>query len=171
MDNKPKSLFILRHAKSSWEAGVASDFERPLNERGLRDAPKVAKAFAKRVQRVDQIYCSASRRTRETAGFFLEAFRPSTTPDITYSDILYGAPLETLSNEVASAPDSLDSILVIAHNPGLTQWANSLHPQLMLDNLPTCGLVGLQFSANSWSAILARMRSELIFYMTPKTLE
>ena len=170
MDDQKKELFILRQAKSSWSSGIATDFDRPLNERGVSDAPKIAKAFAERTQRVDQILCSASRRTRETADFFLNAFDASNQPTLTYSEALYGAAPETLSEEVASAPDSTTSILVIAHNPGLTEWVNRLHTPLSRDNLPTCGLVGLRFVAPSWNVVLSRLESELIFYITPKSL-
>ena len=110
-------LLILRHAKSSWGAGVASDFERPLSPRGARTAPRVGCWMAERDLVPDFVFASPAVRTRETLALLLDAM--GAEPDTRWEEAIYGASLGELIDLLGERPGEARRVLLLGHNPGL----------------------------------------------------
>ena len=143
-----KRLYLLRHAKSSWDDPSIEDFKRPLNKRGQRDAPAMGRRFRERGYVPDRIVSSPAERAYDTARTVARELGYAVA-DIVTEDELYLAGSVTLLEYVHATPDALGSLMLVAHNPGMTDLANSLTDQ-RIDNLPTCGLYCADFSIQRW---------------------
>ncbi|MBK7629440.1 MAG: histidine phosphatase family protein [Ignavibacteriales bacterium] len=141
-----KKLFLLRHAKSSWKNPNLEDFDRPLNRRGIKDAPVMAARFKERNVELDLIISSSSKRTTETAEIFANVLNYN--KDITYIDKLYLASSGTILQIVNQINENNIKAMIVCHNPGITNLANFLG-DIFIDNIPTTGIVGFSFN-NSW---------------------
>lgn len=146
-----RELLIVRHAKSSWEDGGRSDFERTLNQRGVDDGTRMATIYAERLPAPDRILCSPARRTRDTLAFLIPGLVDPRRVD--YEDSLYLADEQTLLAWVRAAPESCRVLMLMGHNPGLTDLTNRLRDGMAprLDNLPTLAVVHFRSNA-AWSA-------------------
>ncbi len=144
-----KRLIIIRHSKSSWENANLLDHERPLNKRGKNDAELISDFLSNIISSVDILHCSSSERTRETADYFIEKINFSNR---IYDDKLYHISSENLLKIIRNYNSSIDSLMIIAHNPGLTGFVN-LMTDLKLWNLPTTGMVAINFNVDSWRMI------------------
>lgn len=157
-----KKLFVIRHAKSSWELLGQSDFERPLNERGLRDAPMMAKRLFDQGIRFDALVSSPAVRAHTTAKYFAEQFGIS-KKQILLIDRLYHAASETFYNVIETElDDTLDCVALFSHNPGITYFVNSLGVAT-LDNMPTCGVFGVECNIASWKDFSKAGKTFLLF--------
>lgn len=143
-----RRLTLLRHAKSSHNAHTMSDRERPLNRRGERDAPLMARRLMTRGGRPSLILTSPAVRARQTSrllaqtiGYPVEFIQTETE--------LYLADPEAILDIVASQDNSFTEIVVVGHNPGITELANRLG-QTQITNVPTCGMVELESDIQSW---------------------
>ncbi len=143
-----KTLTLLRHAKSSWSNPGLGDHERPLNTRGERDAPEMARRINEAGIRPSLIVSSPATRAWNTAKFLAK--------EISYpneflqrDNKLYGAGLDTLIRYLASQDSGFNSILMVGHNPGLTEFANYLVPDVT-NNLPTAGVLSVQIDSDDW---------------------
>lgn len=120
MDASPvpgsRRLVILRHAKSDWPDGVP-DHERPLNDRGRRDAPVAGRWLRDHVDRLDAVACSTAERARQT--WALAAAELADPPQATFEDEIYLAPPESLLAVVGDLPDDAATALLVGHNPGM----------------------------------------------------
>lgn len=144
-----KKIYLIRHAKSSWESGK-SDFDRPLNPRGLRDAPMMAELLKTKGVKPDLLITSSAERAKLTAQFFAQALEIPT--DIQWeSNELYHASMLEILNIVASVPDEYETIILFGHNPGFTYFANEFWGDDWIDNLPTCGVVEIVGDVKSWN--------------------
>jgi phosphohistidine phosphatase len=170
-DSNAKTLILVRHGKSSWTDSAMQDFDRPLNGRGLRDAPLMARAIANQLPNPELILCSTAQRTRETVQFVADALISATTPGLEFMDDLYLAPPILLETKIAAIDDGVSTLLVIAHNPGLTEFHNHLVPSQPLDNLPTFGVAEIELRIDSWSEVLHRPKANRIRFLSPKTLD
>ncbi|MBK8953682.1 MAG: histidine phosphatase family protein [Chitinophagaceae bacterium] len=157
-----KMLILVRHAKSDWGNAGLNDFDRPLNERGKRDAPKMTQRLVDKSISVDAIVCSPAKRAATTATFFAEAF--NTKPE--YVQELYLAAPETFYKIIASLKDSWNSVMVVSHNNGLTDFANML-TNARIDNIPTCGVFAVKADCNSWEQF-REAKKEFLFFDYPK---
>src|SRR5262245_44557478 len=117
-----KTLFLIRHAKSSWAEPGLSDRERPLNDRGRRDAPKMGKRLAKRDAVPDLILSSPAVRALETAEIIAEKL-DYRRKDIVVVDRLYGVAADDLLALIQKLDDKLQRVMLFGHNPGLTELA------------------------------------------------
>lgn len=120
------TLALLRHAKSSWNPIVLDDFDRPLNDRGLKAAPRMGRVIADIGLAPDIILCSSAKRTRETLTLAREAWTHHNDTPISYEDGLYLAEPESLLTRVKKLPDDVTSALLVGHNPGLEELAQLL---------------------------------------------
>lgn len=145
-----RTLFLIRHAKSSWDNPGLRDFNRPLNERGLHDAPKMAKLLAKKGVKPDLLLSSPAKRAITTAHFFAETFGLE-ADDVVQEQEIYEAAVSDILNIVNNLPDSAQSVMLFGHNPTLTDVANRFSDQY-IDNIPTCGIVLIESEADSWKA-------------------
>lgn len=145
-----KNVYFIRHAKSSWEDASLRDSERPLNKRGLRDAPFMAKMLKGKGVNADWIISSPANRALTTAKYFANEMNlPDEKIDI--NSIVYGAYPEDVINLVKNVDDSVDTLLVFGHNPTFTSIVNRFTEDYIA-NVPTCGVVKIEADINSWSA-------------------
>jgi len=159
-------LFLLRHAKSSWDDIALLDIERPLGNRGLKDAPQMGKYFAKKHKKPHIIISSPARRARETAELFADAIEYK-IEKILYDQHIYEAPLDELMHVIYGIEDAFERVMLVGHNPGFTNLANYLTEGVNIDNIPTCGLFGVEFDVKSWKKVEAK-KGKFLFFDYPK---
>ncbi len=165
-----KTLFIIRHAKSSWDASNIDDFERPLNDRGKRDAPRMGKRLKEKDIQPTLLLSSPAKRALSTAKRIAKVLKYP-KDDIKTDRRLYHADEETMLNVVRELKDKQDVVIIFSHNPGLTEFVNSLMDgELDIDNVPTCGVVAFQFNFDSWKD-LDWGKGKLLFFDYPKSKE
>jgi phosphohistidine phosphatase len=160
-----KTLILVRHAKSSWDEIGLPDAERPLNERGKKDAPEMAKRLKKKDLPIDQFISSPAKRARRTARFFAEEFDVKKN-DILITEDLYAADPEDFGKVIAKADDAYSTIALFSHNPGITDFANSL-TTVRIDNMPTCGIFAVQAEADNWKSF-EQAEKKFLFFDYPK---
>ncbi len=146
-----KTLVIVRHAKSSWDIEGLTDHERPLSARGFRDAPVMGARLAAWGPPVDRVISSSAVRAFTTAELITQEMGLP-WDEIQIEDALYHASEEDMIEIIEEQDDYLDGLMLFGHNPGLTYLVNYLS-DLDLDNLPTCGVVVMQFDIDSWSEL------------------
>ncbi|MBX3102365.1 MAG: histidine phosphatase family protein [Bacteroidetes bacterium] len=154
------TLYLIRHAKSDWENQLA-DFERPLNGRGLHNAPLMGQLLKAQGVQPDLVVSSPAVRALHTAQLVAEELGYEPTR-IRTEPRIYEAMTSTLQEIIHSLPDTAATVLLFGHNPGFTRLANLLCTDLELDNLPTCGIVALGFATGSWRAVEAGTGSLLL---------
>jgi phosphohistidine phosphatase len=158
-----KTLFIVRHAKSSWDREVASDFDRPLNDRGKHDAPKMAEKIYAKGHLIDAFVSSPALRALSTAEFFSDAWQIG-RKKIKLVPELYHASPETLLRVVEALDDSWQHVAFFSHNPGITEFVNQLVENTKLDNMPTCGVFAVTAPIDHWRDFGSAKKSLLFFY-------
>lgn len=161
-----KTLYVIRHAKSSWEDPFIDDFDRPLNHRGLRDAPRMGQRLRKSRVSIDRFLSSPARRAVSTAAILAEAMGVEPSSIITERR-LYHATDEVLISVVRDVEDSVRSLALFGHNPGLTDFVNRLARTGVTENIPTCGVVTLSLPVTSWRDT-AWETAELLSFDYPK---
>lgn len=143
-----RTITLIRHAKSSWSDPSLADFERPLNKRGMRDAPLVAAALSDKAIPFEKILCSEAQRARQTLDLLKQEMHlPEAT--IEYLHELYGASAQRLLSCIKEQPDSVTHIALLAHNPGIEELADSLS-EVTVSPMPTCCTVQLTFECATW---------------------
>lgn len=156
-----KTLIVVRHAKSSWDSDSLQDFDRPLNERGKKDAPDMAERLKEKGLKIDALVSSPAKRAKKTAKLFAEGLKIDKEA-IVFVDNLYGADVETLYAAVGNLANKYETVALFAHNPGLTDFVNTL-TGVRIDNLPTCGVFAVQADTNTWSSFRLSEKSFLFF--------
>jgi phosphohistidine phosphatase len=160
-----KRLTLLRHAKSSWDDPALPDRERPLNQRGQRDAPVMGRRLRSRGARPSLLLTSPATRALHTARLIARELNYPLEFLQREAD-LYLAQPEDILKVIARQDNSFNDILLIGHNPGLTELANRLTGE-DIDNVPTCGIVVIEADVNNWHD-LARQRGKLVVFDYPK---
>ena len=162
-----KLLVLIRHAKSSWDNPQVDDHDRPLNERGLRNAPEMGKRIRDCGVTVDALISSTAMRARTTAEIIAGSI-DWPIQRISFDSNLYHASATELQNYVGSLSDDFSGVALFGHNPGMTSLTANLWG-LPIDNIPTCGMVRLEFSENSWKEVSSAIpiRAQIDF---PKNL-
>lgn len=146
-----KRLYLVRHAKSSWDNPDFSDFDRQLNKRGKRDAPFMGKLLKKENVKPDLIYSSPALRAITTALIFADEL-DYPKKKIVESRNIYESGIKELEEIVQKIPEEHKSVLIFGHNPALTSFANHLGNKF-IDNVPTCAVVGIEFDVKSWKQV------------------
>jgi len=155
-----KTLYMVRHAKSSWEFDVI-DHKRPLKERGINDGTLVSAYVADNFERPDCIVSSDAVRALATAQFFKEAFNiPENNFKVNHS--LYDFSGHKVMETIKSLDDSFNTIMIVGHNHAFTSIANMLGNKY-IDNVPTCGFVEIAFKEDSWSKITTGKTKNTVF--------
>jgi phosphohistidine phosphatase len=167
-----KTLYLLRHAKSSWKDEALPDHERPLAGRGRKAAKRVAEHMAAEGIAPALVLCSSARRTRETLDRVLPGLGGD--PKVEIEDALYGAGAGKLLERVRGVPPEVPSVMLIGHNPGLEELAVSLagEGERLADlraKYPTGALATLVFP-ESWED-LRPGAAELAGFVKPRELE
>ena len=147
-----KKIFIVRHGKSDWSTPDISDIDRPLKPRGIRDAYKMAKLLKqKKEQQVDLIISSPATRAIHTAIIFSRILQiPEKNILIEYE--LYMADSVDIKEYCHKISDDYNKVMIVGHNPGFTTFANKFTPN-EINNVPTSGLVILDFDCSFWKDI------------------
>ncbi len=165
-----KTLFIIRHAKSSWDDPDQSDFDRPLNERGKRNAPSMGKRLKDKGIHPDIMITSPAKRTWATGTRIAEILNYSKDKIKTFK-ALYHADEEVILETVRNMNDRCQVVMLIGHNPGLTDFVNTVADDAWyIDNLPTCAVVGFSFNEESWRNIKWGT-GKLVLFDYPKNKE
>ena len=165
------SLYLLRHAKSSWSDATLVDHERPLSPRGRRDAKRIADHLLRLGIVPALVLCSTSRRTRETLELVGPALDAAT---VSLESELYAASAETLLERLHAVPEGVGSVMLIGHNPGLEDLAllvASDGPELgrLETKFPTAALATLTLRTATWQR-LSEADAVLAAYVVPKEL-
>jgi phosphohistidine phosphatase len=160
-----RTLFLIRHAKSNWDSPGLRDYDRPLDQRGLRDAPLMADLLVKRNIQPDLIVSSSAKRAMTTAQFFAAAFGLPPEKLMLNKDI-YEAFSTTVYKIISNFPDNAATVLLFGHNPTFTDIANDFSEDF-IGNVPTCGIVQIESTANSW-AEFSELNSKVTACFFPK---
>lgn len=144
-----KRLFVLRHAKSSWDDANIADFDRPLNDRGLEAAPFMGRLMFRRHLTPDVILSSPAKRARQTAELIKEAAGWSTA--VRFEDSIYEASPITLCRVTAGLPDDAVNAMIVGHNPGMEGFIRVLTRRL--ESMPTAALAIIDLAIEEWKQI------------------
>ena len=146
-----KTLYLIRHAKSSWRYKKLSDFERPLNERGRKAAPLMGKILKKKGVLPHLIISSPATRAIFTARLIAEKLKYPLNDIVTVS-ALYDAKPRVILGTINQLDDSFEEVMLIGHDTGITDLANDLTDQTIL-KFPTCAVFSAKFDIHSWNEI------------------
>lgn len=160
-----KNLVLIRHAKSSWDDASLDDRDRPLSKRGKRDAPLMGALLHGRGLRPDALLASPAKRARKTAKLIAQALGYDKNT-LQLREALYGQGCEALLKVVAELDDSLQRVFLVGHNPELTELVNQLSAA-GIANVPTCGVVSLEFEQSSWRECVRQAPGRLAFFDKP----
>lgn len=158
-----KKLFIIRHAKSDWTDDTIDDFDRPLNKRGLKNTPFMAKLLKNKNIMPDLILSSPANRAHLTAHIIAREI--GYDKNISSNITIYEAESKTLKKNINNITDEKNIVFLVGHNPGLSDLANILCD--LDEDIPTCAVVEISFDTNSWKNI-SKNNSTLISYEYPK---
>lgn len=161
-----RTLVMVRHAKSSWSNPLQSDFERPLNDRGEHDAPMMGERLKKKNISPDLIISSTARRAKQTAKKIAKELGYS-EDKIKWYDKLYHCIPQVFEEVLYEVDDAVATVLIVAHNPGITSFVNELSASFCIDNMPTCGIVAAGFEADEWSDFI-NVEKKVILFDYPK---
>ncbi len=161
-----KNLLVLRHAKSSWENAELSDFERPLNKRGLETIQVIGQEFFRLNLQIDLILSSPAKRAKQTAVLVKES--GGIAGEIKYADGIYEASVMKLLHIAAEINDKFNHVLLVGHNPGLEELIRVLTGNIQV--MPTATLAKIDLDIETWAKITANC-GKLDFAITPKELK
>jgi phosphohistidine phosphatase SixA len=145
-----KTLYLLRHAKSSWDDRSLADRDRPLDARGEREAVKMSKRWRQTHQTLDLILSSPAARAMMTAKIVAQGLGDKTRT-IAIDDRLYAATKPTLIAIIESLDDTLDRVMLVGHNPGFAELAHHFNSRVI--DMPSCALAAFRFEPSSWAGI------------------
>jgi phosphohistidine phosphatase len=161
-----KNLLLMRHAKSSWKDASLPDHQRPLNKRGKRDAPLMGEFLQEQGIALDAILCSTAVRAKATVEGFLQAY--TFEGDLVYIDDLYHAVPEMIIAHLMQLPDSVDSAMVIAHNPGLDDFLDTVCDEH--EHMSTACVAYIEFSVDRWAELRVATRGKLVHLWKPREI-
>jgi phosphohistidine phosphatase len=160
-----KQLLLVRHAKSSWSDFSIKDFDRPLNDRGKKDAPEMASRLVDKDITIDAFIASPAKRARKTAELFVKEFKGE-KGDIIFFEELYLANPSAFFDVISKTDDKFKTIAVFSHNEGITDFANNL-TDTKIDDMPTCGIFAVKAKIKHWSDF-KDAEKEFWFFDSPK---
>ncbi|MCB0284006.1 MAG: histidine phosphatase family protein [Calditrichaeota bacterium] len=160
-----KKVYIMRHAKSSWDHPNLSDYERPLNNRGLADAPMMGEIFKKLDIKPELIISSSAKRAITTARIVAE--KMGYPPDkIMQEKKIYTEADKGILKIINRVDNRLQSVMIVGHNPILTSLVNKLS-DYGLSNLPTAAMAAIEFDVDVWQAIAPGV-GKVVYFEYPK---
>ena len=162
-----KTLYLLRHDNSSWSFDELSDQERPLNDRGRDDAPLMGQALAKRRICPDLVVSSPAVRAMSTAVLVAREMQYA-HDKIVVEPGIYGADADDLLAIIHNLPDAAGTVLLVGHNPTITETANELSPSA-INEMPTAAVVCLHFDCDKWAEV-SKANAEFYFYDYPRNV-
>lgn len=160
-----KTLYLVRHAKSSWKKPELNDLERPLSGRGKLNAPKMGLLLKKNKDFPDLIISSHAKRAFDTAKKIAEEI-DYPVRKIETDERLYLPDKEDFLEVIDSVKKSVDSLMLVSHNFGITMFANFVSDSEII-NIPTAGIVRVDFEIKKWKEVL-NTKGRLAFFISPK---
>lgn len=160
-----KKLFVVRHAKSSWDFPELDDFDRPLNKRGKRNAPEMGKRLLKKGSMIDLLITSPAKRAAATARRIAEELTFPKDQIIKEPKLYHGTNRDVIS-VIQDVSDKIETLMIFGHNPGWTDLVNYLSDSNIY-NIPTCGIAEINFDIASWKEI-DTIKGQLIDFDYPK---
>ena len=145
-----KTLFLIRHAKSSRDDPSLADRDRPLNDRGLHDAPMMGQRLSRSGVKPDRLVSSPALRALTTARLIADAIGYP-RQDIAIDDSIYESSPERLLAVIRGLDDKLDRVMIFGHNPEFAELAHRLAPEIT--EMPTCAVAELRFDARAWADV------------------
>ncbi|MEW5986102.1 MAG: histidine phosphatase family protein [Chloroflexota bacterium] len=161
-----KTLLLLRHAKSSWDEPQLADHERPLNERGRRDAPRIGQLLRQEQLLPDRIVTSTAVRAMKTAEAVADASGYGET--ITATRALYQADPPAFVAVLRALPDSCQSVMLVGHNPGISEFLEELTGES--EPMPTAALAHVSLPLDKWADLKQRTKGKLVALWRPRDL-
>jgi phosphohistidine phosphatase len=161
-----KTLLLLRHAKSSWDEASLRDFDRPLAQRGLGDAPRMGRALGERGPAPDLVLSSPAARARQTVELFLQSSGYDLAPQ--FDGSIYDASAGELMGLVRGLPDSAGCVLLVGHNPGFEYLASRLAAKQV--RMPTAALACIELPVEKWEDV-EEEQGRLAWHLVPKQLQ
>ena len=146
-----KTLYIVRHAKSSWEYEGIKDIDRPLKQRGINDAYLISNVLNKKIATPDVFISSCANRALHTAMIFSYSFNYPLA-NLKLSKSLYNFSDGYLIKTVKALDDSFDSAIIFSHDHGISDFVNKFG-SIQVEHVPTCGVIGLKFESSHWKNI------------------
>ena len=167
-------LYVMRHAKSSWDFPELEDHDRPLNKRGFKSTKIICEFFIKNNINFDLVYCSSAKRTIQTLDALIEKVKIKKT---LVTQKLYHASSNDLIKTLKKTPNEFKSVLLINHEPSLTELvkqicfkSKSIMMSSLIEKFSTCAVAEIFFNFESWDKI-AELKGELINFTKPKQLQ
>lgn len=160
-----KNLYIIRHAKSSWEDSNITDYDRPLNQRGEKDAYEMANKLHNENITPGLIVTSPAKRALKTADIFAQRLNYPFDKIVT-DERIYEAGIKELIAVIEGLDNIFDNVMLFGHNPGLTSLVNFISSK-MVHHLTTCTVVGIRLKTDSWKKIEI-YTGDLFLHKTPK---
>ena len=158
-----KTVYFIRHAKSSWNDMSLRDFDRPLNKRGKRDAPFMAAKLKEFGVEPNAIISSPANRALTTATHFAKALAIS-SENFLKEETIYEAYATTVLKIVQAQPNKYQTILVFGHNPAFTMIVNMFKGGSHIDNVPTCGIIKVEANIDNWKDLTAKNGTVTAFH-------
>jgi len=146
-----KTLYLIRHAKSDWKPDL-TDFKRPLNKRGIKDTPFMAKKLIELEFNPELIICSSAQRTTATAQLICEEINYP-QEEILFNQSIYESSIDNLISLINQFPNKNNEIALIGHNPSITMLANYLTGNY-IGNMPTCSIVKIELEIDNWNEVI-----------------
>ena len=162
-----KTLFIIRHGKSSWDFPELSDKKRPLIKKGINRTRKIGKYLAENNIKVDLIISSSAVRALETARIIAKAIHYP-KEQIEINNNIYESDEESILEIIENLSNEINSVMIFGHNPTFTYFSNYFLKE-KLDWLPTSGTVSISFKTDDWSKIES-VKRKINFVLSPKSL-
>jgi len=156
-----KTLLIIRHAKSGWDDPSLSDFDRTLTERGKSDAAMMAKRIIMNIIKIDAFVSSPAKRAKKTAKIFMKEYKKNET-DLLLIPSLYEPSVADFYDAVETLDDKNDTIAIFSHNPGITEFVNSLKCSPIY-NMPTCAVFAVKIKTKQWENFREAEKEFLLF--------
>jgi phosphohistidine phosphatase len=161
-----RTIVFIRHAKTKPAGLFQSDFDRVLTERGEQDAPAIGARLKLQGLQPDLIVSSPAKRAVQTARKIAKATNFD-TGNINWEDRLYHAAPKVLETVISSIPDTVNTLFIVGHNPGITEFVNDLSPLFRFDNMPTCGVIAARLEADEWTSF-PLVKKEIFLFDYPK---
>lgn len=161
-----KTILLVRHAKSGWTSLGETDFQRTLNDRGKHDAPMMAERLLLRGIQIDAFICSPALRAKETCEAFCKVFKTDPS-SIIFVEKLYQAPKYVFTKVIDELTIDANCIAIFSHNPGITDFVNSLTKGAKIDNMPTCAVFAVEADIQHWQEF-AEAEKKFVFVDYPK---
>lgn len=161
-----KTVYIIRHAKSGWVDVTLSDIERPLNERGKKDAEDMAKRLRDRDPDISLFISSPAKRALKTAKSFCKEYHVDAA-DLLVVPELYQAPADVFYEVIKNIKDKHEHVALFSHNPGISEFVNSLDSGVRIDTMPTCAIFAIAIDSDSW-ADFKTAEKKFLFFDYPK---